>query len=58
MKWAGLVARMEETSGVKRVLVGKTLGRPRHRWEDNINLIFRKCDVVLWPRIGTVSGHL
>jgi hypothetical protein len=32
---------MEEGSGVYRVLVGKPegkrpLGRPRHRWEDNI----------------------
>jgi hypothetical protein len=33
-----------------RVLVGKPegkrpLGRPRHRWEDNIRWIFRKCDL-------------
>jgi hypothetical protein len=41
MRWAGRVARMGEDSGVHRVLVGKPegkrpLGRPRHRWEDNI----------------------
>ena len=41
MRWAGHVARMGEKSGVYRVLVGKPegkrlLGRPRHRWEDNI----------------------
>jgi hypothetical protein len=35
---------MEERRGVYRVLVGKPqgkrpLGRPRHRWEDNINLL-------------------
>jgi hypothetical protein len=41
MKWAGHVARMGEERGVHRVLVGKPegkrpLGRPRHRWEDNI----------------------
>jgi hypothetical protein len=40
MRWAGHVARMGERRGVYRVLVGKpdgkrTLGRPRHRWEDN-----------------------
>jgi hypothetical protein len=34
---------MGEDSGVYRVLVGKTegkrpLGRPRHRWEDNIKM--------------------
>ena len=43
MRWAGHVARMEEGRGVHRVLVGKLegkrpLGRPRHRWEDNIKM--------------------
>ena len=43
MKWAGHVARMGEGRGVYRVLVGKpeekrTLGRPRHRWENNIRM--------------------
>jgi len=37
------VARMGEGRGVYRVLVGKPegkrpLGRPRHRWEDNIKM--------------------
>jgi hypothetical protein len=37
------VARMAEERGVHRVLVGKPegkrpLGRPRHRWEDNIKM--------------------
>jgi len=37
------VARMGEGRGVHRVLVGKPegkrpLGRPRRRWEDNINM--------------------
>jgi hypothetical protein len=41
MRWAGRVARMGDGRGVYRVLVGKPegkrpLGRPRHRWEDNI----------------------
>jgi len=43
MRWAGHVARMVEGRGVHRVLVGKPegkrpLGRPRHRWEDNIKM--------------------
>jgi hypothetical protein len=43
MRWAGHVARMGEDRGVHRVLVempeGKrTLGRPRLRREDNINM--------------------
>ena len=53
MRWAGHVARMEEGRGVYKVLVGKPegkrpLGRPRHRWEDNI-----KMDV---QEVGRVCG--
>ena len=52
MRWAGLVAHLGERSGTYKVLVGKPegkrpLGRPRQRWEDNIE-IFRKLDVILW----------
>jgi hypothetical protein len=41
MRWAGCVACMGEGRSMYRVLVGKPevkkpLGRPRHRWEDNI----------------------
>jgi hypothetical protein len=47
MRWAGYVARMGEGRGVYRVLVGKPeerrpLGRPRHRWEDNIRMDLRE----------------
>ena len=43
MSWAGHVARMGESRGVYRVLVGKPegkriLGRPRHRWVDNFKM--------------------
>jgi hypothetical protein len=43
MRCAGHVARMGEDRGVHRVLVGKSegkrpFGRPRRRWEDNINI--------------------
>ena len=46
MRWAGHVARMGR-GGVNRVLMGKPegkrpLGRPRHRWEDNIKMDLRK----------------
>jgi hypothetical protein len=39
MSWVGQVARMGESRGVYRLLVGKPegnrpFGRPRHRWED------------------------
>jgi len=47
MRWARHVARMGEGRGVHRALVGKPegkrpLGRPRHRWEDNINMDLRE----------------
>jgi len=43
MRWAGNVARMGESRGAYRVLVGKPegkkpLGRPRHRWKDNMKM--------------------
>jgi hypothetical protein len=43
MRWAGHVARMGEGTGVYRVLVWRheykrSLGRPRRRWENNINI--------------------
>jgi hypothetical protein len=43
MRWAGHVARVGEGRGVHRIMVGKPegkrrLGRPRHRWEDNIKM--------------------
>jgi hypothetical protein len=42
---------MVEKRGAYRILVGtsegrRPLGRPRHRWEDNIKIIFKKWDGV------------
>ena len=55
MRWAEQVARMGEESGVYRVLVGKPegrrpLGRPRHRWVDNIRMDLQEvgCGYVDW----------
>jgi hypothetical protein len=50
MRWAGHVARMGEGRGVYRVLVGRSegkrpLGRPRHRWEDNIKMDLREIGI-------------
>ena len=47
MRWAGHVARMGEGRGVHRVLIGKPegkrpLGRPSHRWEDNIKMVLQE----------------
>jgi hypothetical protein len=43
MRWVENVARMGERRGVYRVLVGKSegkrpLGRPMHRWKNNITM--------------------
>jgi len=55
MRWAGHVARMGEAEAVNRVLVGKPegrrpLGRPRHRWVDNIRMDLREvgCRYMDW----------
>jgi hypothetical protein len=50
MRWAGLMTHMGEGRGVYRVLVGRPegkrpLGRPRRRWEDNINIDLRKIGI-------------
>jgi hypothetical protein len=47
MRWAGHVACMGEVRSAYNILVGKPegrrpLGRPRHRWEDNIKLDLRE----------------
>jgi hypothetical protein len=55
MRWAGHVARMGEKRNAYRILVGKPegkrpLGRPRHRWMDNMKMDLREVgwDVVCW----------
>ncbi|KAJ4439421.1 hypothetical protein ANN_07545 [Periplaneta americana] len=47
LRWAGHVARMGESRNAYRVLVGRPegkrpLGRPRRRWEDNIQMDLRE----------------
>jgi hypothetical protein len=59
---------MGERRGAYRNLVGKPegrrpLGRPRHRWEDNIKMDLREVGWgawtgSIWLRIGTGGGLL
>jgi hypothetical protein len=49
VRWAGHVAHMGEEGGLYGVLVGKSegerpLGRPRRRWEDNINMDLQEVE--------------
>ena len=55
LRWAGHVARMEQSRNAYRVLVGKPegkrpLGRPRRRWEGSIKMDLREvgCDPGEW----------
>ena len=50
MRWAGHVARMEESRGAFKILTGKPtgkrpLGRPRRRWEDNIRMALEEIGI-------------
>jgi hypothetical protein len=47
LRWAGHAARMGESRGAYRVLVGKpeemrSLEKPTHRWEDHTEMDFRE----------------
>jgi hypothetical protein len=62
MRWAGHVAGIGEERGVHGVLVerpeGKRpLGRPRHRWEDNIKMDLQEVGGGCgdWMEIGRAS---
>jgi len=59
MRLAGQVAHMGERRGVFRFLVGKPegkrpLGRPRHRWKDNINMDLQEvgCGGMDWLELA------
>jgi len=59
MRWAGHVALMGEKRGAYRFLVGKPegkrpLGRPRHRWEENIKLDLQEvgCRGMNWIELA------
>jgi hypothetical protein len=57
MRWAGHVARLGEGRGVYRVLVRKPegkrpMGRPRHRWEDNIKMYLQEVGCGVWTGLG------
>ena len=59
MRLARHVAHMVERRGIHRVLVGKpegkrSLGRPRHRWEDNIKMDLQEvgCGGMDWVKLA------
>ena len=59
MRWAGHVACMEDRRCLYRVLVEKPegrrpLGRPRHRWEDNMKMDLQEmgCGGMDWIKLA------
>jgi hypothetical protein len=68
MIWAGHVACVGEKRIAYRILVGnpdekRPLGRPKHRWEDNIKIGLKEIRwgvmvYIHWPRMGTSGGLL
>jgi hypothetical protein len=42
MRQAGYVACMRENTNAYNILIEKSEGRPRHRWEDNIIMGLRE----------------
>ena len=59
MRWTEHVAHMGERRSIYRVLVRKPegkrpLGRPRHRWEDNIKMVFQEvgCGSMDWIELA------
>ena len=46
MRWAGLVARMEEGKSALKILRVKPIGKkPRHRWDDNIRMGLKEINI-------------
>jgi hypothetical protein len=61
----GHVAHMGEGRGAYRILVGRPLGRPTHRWEDDIKMDLQEVGWgggswtgLIWLRKGTGGGLL
>jgi hypothetical protein len=61
-RWVGHVAQMGEKRNVYRLLVGKPegkkpLGRPRHRWIDNIKMEFLEIGLNVVDWIGLTQDR-
>ena len=61
LRWAGHVARMEEGWSAFKTLTGKPtgkrpLGRPRHRWEDNIRMDHEEIGINVGNWVDSAQG--
>jgi hypothetical protein len=64
MRWEEHVAYMGKGRGVYRVFIGRAkrkrpLGRPRHRWEDNMKMDLREkgIDGTNWIQLAQVQAQ-
>ena len=64
MRWGGHVARMGKERGMYRVLAGKpegnrSLGKPRHKWVDNIWTDLQEvgCGYMDWIGLACECGN-
>ena len=59
---AGHVAKMEESRSAFKILTGTSigkspLGRPGHRWEDNIRMGLKKIGINTRNRVGSTQDR-
>jgi len=64
MRWAGHVPHMGKMTNSYKILIGKTrreepLGRPKHRWENNIRMDIREIGwkAVNWTHLAQDRDH-
>jgi hypothetical protein len=62
MRWVGHVARMGEKRNVYRLFIGKPegkrpLGRPRHRWIDNVKMDLLEIGLSVVDWIGLAQDR-
>ena len=45
LRRAGHIARMEESRSAFKTLINTPIGRPRHKWEDNIRMDLKEIGI-------------
>ena len=60
LRWAGYVARMEEGRSAFKILTAtptekRPLGRPMHRWEDNVSMDLQEIGINTGNWVGSAQ---
>jgi hypothetical protein len=56
-RWAGHVARKKEKRNIYRLFVGKSEGKPRRRWIDNIKMDLLEIELSVMDWIGVAQDR-